>query len=380
MNIQIKSKSVYILTIILMILFLFPINTAFANTRSASEGEMNSSNISKFIICPIGDLINRAINSISGELTENEAAVTVYSTDEINQNYKFRAQIDVKDETNSAQTEQKKEPGTVYLENSVYNEYGDLDTIYTSDTKIPVLPLDVYTISAGKSQITDINFWNLEETNNNKYWNYIKDIVIMVAHIILYLSAALILTMIIWRSILFVYTTMTSQPEKAKESKKIIDSLFYVILMMIGVYILMTICTILHDKALQLIFNKPQTTYPIRTVVSEVYSFNTTLIGLIRYQTLTTNVWHELGWSIAYLIISILDFIYYLLMIARMLVLGVLSAVAPLTAVMKMTGLAEGKGLLNLLHFKNWVKFYLRFTYLPVVIALVSRFMIGFIS
>ena len=376
---HLKLKQIFIIYIILMILFLFPKNMVYADdAQESTEEEMHASNLAKFIIEPLGDLINRGINTISGELTENEAAVTLYKTDEINASYKFRSDINVKNEPDNTKTttdELKK----ITISNSVYNQYGVLEQIYTTDTKIPVLPLDTYTLTAGKAPILDINFWKLEETNTNKIWNYIKNLVMMIAHIVLYLSVALIFTMIIWRSILFVYSTMVSKPEKAEESKKIIDNLFIAVLMVAGVYILMAGCSMLYDTVLQLITDN-NNTYPIRAVVTDVYSFNTTLIGLMRYRTLTNNVWHELGWSIGYLIISFLDLIYFLLMFARMIILGLLSITAPLTAVMKMSGNSEGKGVLQLFQFNNWIKIYLRFTYIPLIIALVSRIMIGLIS
>ena len=374
-----KLKQIFIIYIILILLFLFPKNMVYADdAQESTEEEMHASNIAKFIIEPLGDLINRGINTISGELTENEAAVTLYKKDEINAIYKFRSDINVKNEPDNTKTttdELKK----ITISNSVYNQYGVLEQIYTTDTKIPVLPLDTYTLTAGKAPILDINFWKLEETNTNKIWNYIKNLVMMIAHIILYLSVALIFTMIIWRSILFVYSTMVSKPEKAEESKKIIDNLFVAVLMVAGVYIIMAGCSMLYDTVLQLITDN-NNTYPIRAVVTDVYSFNTTLIGLMRYRTLTNNVWHELGWSIGYLIISFLDLIYFLLMFARMLILGLLSITAPLTAVMKMSGNSEGKGVLQLFQFNNWIKIYLRFTYIPLIIALASRIMIGLIS
>lgn len=376
---HLKLKQIFIIYIILMILFLFPKNMVYADdAQESTEEEMHASNIAKFIIEPLGDLINRGINTISGELTENEAAVTLYKKDEINAIYKFRSDINVKNEPDNTKTttdELKK----ITISNSVYNQYGVLEQIYTTDTKIPVLPLDTYTLTAGKAPILDINFWKLEETNTNKIWNYIKNLVMMIAHIVLYLSVALIFTMIIWRSILFVYSTMVSKPEKAEESKKIIDNLFVAVLMVAGVYIIMAGCSMLYDTVLQLITDN-NNTYPIRAVVTDVYSFNTTLIGLMRYRTLTNNVWHELGWSIGYLIISFLDLIYFLLMFARMIILGLLSITAPLTAVMKMSGNSEGKGVLQLFQFNNWIKIYLRFTYIPLIIALASRIMIGLIS
>lgn len=376
---HLKFKQIFIIYIILMIIFLFPKNIVYADdVQESTEEEMHASNIAKFIIEPLGDLINRGINTMSGELTENEAAVTLYKTDEINASYKFRSDINVKNEPDNTKTttdELKK----ITISNSVYNQYYVLEQIYTTDTKIPVLPLDAYTLTAGKAPILDINFWKLEETNTNKIWNYIKNLVMMIAHIVLYLSVALIFTMIIWRSVLFVYSTMVSKPEKAEESKKIIDNLFVAVLMVAGVYIIMAGCSMLYDTVLQLITDN-NNTYPIRAVVTDVYSFNTTLIGLMRYRTLTNNVWHELGWSIGYLIISFLDLIYFLLMFARMIILGLLSITAPLTAVMKMSGNSEGKGVLQLFQFNNWIKIYLRFTYIPLIIALASRIMIGLIS
>ena len=392
MNIHTKTKqlSVLLLILITLFLFLFPRNIVYADTKQqqGTEEEMHTSNLSKFLLSPLGNLINIGLNNICSDLSGAKADTLLYTKDDIENNSSLKKEIDVKDEEkkedgteeNNEDNENddniKIEPGTFYISNATYNKSGESEEVFTKDTPIPAIPLDIYTLSSGRVQMLDINFWKVNETNSNNVWNYIKDIIDSFAHIVLYISIGLIITMLIWRSVHFVYATMTGQPEKAQKSKKIMDNLFIVVLMVIGIYLFMIMCTLLHDMALNYIFSK-DSDYPIRVVVDGVYSFNSTLTGTIKYLSLSSNISHQLGWSIAYLVFSFVCGVYFVLMYFRMLILGVLSIVAPLTAVMKMSGLSEGKGLVNILHFKNWVKLYLRFTYIPVVIALAIHIIVG---
>lgn len=386
MSKQLLFKQLYIILNILILIFLFPRNTVYADFKQSTEEEMHTSNISKFMIGAFGDFLNRSLNAMGTNIPENETQYLVYTKDYLEKNLLLKSQINVielesenddSENTNEEENSQNIEPGTIVLSNEVCNKFGDSEEVFTKDTPIPVIPLDIYTISSGKSPLLDINFWTLSKKNVNEKWVFIKNIVISWAHVILYLAIGLIITMVIWRSILFVYYVTTQQAEKVANSKKIMDNLFNVILMVIGVYLLMISCTILHDKAIQFIFRNNTSNYPFKVVVQNVYSFNSNATGVLKYMSLSSNVMHQLGWSIAYCVFSIICFIYFFLMLFRMLILGVLSIMAPFTAVMKMSGLSDGKGLINILHFKNWVKFYLRFTFIPVVIAFAVHIITG---
>lgn len=338
----------------------------------ATEDEMHMSNFSKFIICPLGDLINKVLNSIASELTQNEALGIVFSKENIAKTNKLKRELNIKEEKSINEID----PNTIAKHNipsTIDGKNGSTVVVFTKKTKIPVLPLDIYTMSIGRSTFLDINFWKTTSSNSNPKWLFIQKIILTVAHIVLYISIALILTMLIWRSILFIFSIIGQKPKKAEESKKIMDNIFSAILMVVLIYVFMTLCCSSYDALMSVIIKGDNSPYPIRLVVDDVYSFNTTIIGILRYESLSSNIWNELGWSIAYLVFSIVNIFYFILLFLRMIALGVLSIIAPLTAVMKMTNKKEGKGIINILHFHNWRRVYLKLLCFPLIITLIIR-------
>ena len=371
MNKYIKNVIAFVSIFLCFILLPNCIVNADADDE-ATEDEMHMSNFSKFVICPLGDLINKGLNSIASDLTQNEALGVVFSKEDIAKTYKLKKELNIKEE----QSINEIDPNTISsynISSHVDGKNGSQVEAFTKKTKIPVLPLDIYTMSIGRSKLLDINYWKIASSNNNLKWLFIKKIVLNVAHIVLYISIALILTMLIWRSILFVLSSIGQIPKKAEESKKIMDNVFSAILMVVLIYVFMTLCCYSYDALMSVIIKGDNSPYPIRLVVDNVYSFNTTIIGMLRYGSLSSNIWHELGWSIAYFVFSIVNFFYFLLLFVRMIALGVLSMIAPLTAVIKMTNKKEGKGIINILHFHNWMRVYLKLLYFPLIITLIIR-------
>ena len=104
------------------------------------------------------------------------------------------------------------------------------ETIYTSSTEIPVMPIDFYSSSIGKVKLFDIDFYNTKSSNSNKLWKGIRQFVSSASHIAMYIAAALLLTMLIWRSILFVRSALGDNPQGAFESRQIMDNFIKAVL------------------------------------------------------------------------------------------------------------------------------------------------------
>lgn len=268
---------------------------------------------------------------------------------------------------------------TVNISNIVDNRNGKKETVYTTSTEIPVIPVDLYSSSINKVDLFDLDFYNKTNSNPNKIWRFIRGIVSAVSHSVLYISAALLITMLIWRSILFVSSSLGDNPAGAFESRKMMDSWLKSIILIVGVYVVMTLMLYFYQLIVNIITNGNDSNYLIRVNVENVYSFNTNLIGYLKYMTLSANDLSAYGYSILYLLMVIVDLIWFFVMFARMLIIGGLTIIAPITSVMAMTGREPqgSSGIKNILHFKNWLKMYLVWMWVPLVIVMIQKFLLS---
>ena len=103
--------------------------------------------------------------------------------------------------------------------------------------------------------------------------------------------------------------------------------------------------------------------------------FDTNIMGYIKYMTLRASSWSKLGYSIIYALMAIIcNFIIFLTMFLRMLGIGFLVIIAPLTAVGTLSKKSiGGGGIGQLLNFKVWIKTYLTLLLLPLGFIIMYR-------
>lgn len=137
----------------------------------------------------------------------------------------------------------------------------------------------------------------------------------------------------------------------------------------------MIIMMYLYNKLLKIFLNGNNSIYLIRVNVENVYSFNTNVVGYLKYMTLNSNVLASLGYSLLYMIIELINLLWFGVMFARMAIIGFLIIVAPFTAVYSMLGRTptEGNNARNALTFGHFMRVYIVLLFLPLVVAGIQK-------
>ena len=95
---------------------------------------------------------------------------------------------------------------TIDLAKTIENKKGITTTVFTSETEIPVIQADIYSMAKGTFDLFDVNFFNEkeEEFGNKETWDFIRSNVVICSRACLYISTVLLLTLLIYRGITFI--------------------------------------------------------------------------------------------------------------------------------------------------------------------------------
>lgn len=322
------------------------------------------------VFSAIGDACQKLIYQVC---TSNSITYLSYSSSYLKSNSIYSNFIEVNDPGASGTSEVI---NTVNINSYEYDKNFNKKVLYTKDTPIPVIDYDFVTLSANKIDLFDINFLNNKD-NNSKAWNLINKIVSALSHSILYLSTATIIIMIIWRAILVVFSTFDGDPQKRAKSVKIINRVVGVCIKIVGVYIIIALINELYEYIYNSHLANIDTNFYLRANVKGLYSFNTNLIGILKYYTFVLKELPRLGFSFLYMVVAIVNFIWVIALFLRMLLIGMLTIIAPITAVTSMADLEPSgkRGIMNLIHFKVWIEAYLKLVWIPVLVFVIMRFL-----
>lgn len=241
---------------------------------------------------------------------------------------------------------------------------------FTDKTEIPVIPVDLYTLANGNVHILDTNV-----LINSKDRSPITRIITVFIHLAIYISAAILIIMLIWHGINIVRTTIN--PKEKAEHKNKLYQLGKAITLLVGSVVIMALC-IYSVKA---VFKgiKTQTTdeLPVRVnVEGEVnYSFSTNGTGFVRYMSEmenTDNLMSKILWTAGYIILVWFNAFAAFVMIVRFIALMYLSIIGPLFSVLSML---ERKKVLTY-SFKSWAFHYIGWSSIQLVLAVLYRMML----
>lgn len=140
----------------------------------------------------------------------------------------------------------------------------------------------------------------------------------------------------------------------------------------------MIILMYFYKQLLKIFLNGNSSIYLIRANVEDVYSFNTNIIGYMKYMSLNSNLLASLGYSFLYMLMEFANLACFAVMFIRMILIGALTIVAPLTAVYTMLGRAptEGQNVRNVFTFGHFMRVYVVMLFLPLVIAGIQKIII----
>ncbi len=358
-------------------------------TFSSTSGTTNKSK-NKIIFLEIlkgffsvpSDVVNMLMNYTA---TEGKYGIKIKSEkSDIEQDKNLKKKINIDDAISEDEIDTKKIKNIIKIaniESTIDNKKGEKETVFSENTEIPTIQVDPYSLAMGIFQIFDIDFFNTNSKNTNKIWKGFRNLVASISHTVMYISAVLLLTMLIWRSILFVKSSFDGNPKGAQESKTIIDNVIKAVLIVSCTYAIMLVLLYFYNNILSLILNGNKSIYLIRANVEKICSFNTNYVGYFKYLTMTTNSVAGLLYSLPYFFSTICTLAVFLGMFARTVIIGALVALAPISAVFTMQGktISEKPKLSNILIFEYFIKFYTILLFAPLIIVILYRMMLNIV-
>lgn len=261
------------------------------------------------------------------------------------------------------------------------NDDGEDD--FSKKTKIPVMVGDLYNIAVGHLDFLDADFLTGRDSTRpdgsrkheeGSAWIVLRDFASTLIHICIYVASAILIITLIWYGIKIVRTSLDN-PKARAEYKEGLERFEKSLLMLIGSIVIMALC-ILGTKAFYSNIEEESYELPIRVNVEDTYSFSTTAAGYVRYMSLTDDVneWlQKVVCTMVYLLLAIVNLVMVLLMMARVLILWILSMAGPIIAAMSVFK----KG--NTMKFGTWAEMYVSVSFIQVIIAFIYKLILAII-
>ena len=345
-----------------------------AKSGSNSEDEISLADkianyIAEMVLIPAGDTIQKLLDQAGADLTEKDANTILYTRqnlESINNIFYKEIQIDSVNKKVDVPTLKDEE-----ISNVLENKNTETEEIFTSTTMIPAIPMDIYSMTATQVKLFDLDFLNNNTTNDNKAWLLYRNIVNSFSHIVVYICSALLMGMIIWRSILLTTSISINNPKIALESRKIIDNFVNAIVVIVGVYLFSALMISTYKYFTSIATGGSLTRFPIRLTVKDVYAFNTNSISIIRYYTQSSNISQKFGWSLLYFFIAFLNALWFGFMYLRMIIMGALIIIAPINAVTTMVNTSKNANQNGILSINGWMKLFSIVLWIPFGVTLI---------
>ena len=245
---------------------------------------------------------------------------------------------------------------------------------FTTDTRIPVIVVDLYTMAANKVGLLDANFLDPDSMEHGKAWLAVRNIMASLIYAMLYITAACLLVTLIWRGIRIVRSTLDS-PEKRKRQIEGLQKFALSVALLIGVLVIEALCIYASNIFLEDIAEgRDSTEFPIRVNVEGAYSFSTTPTGYFRYMSEIENLdllGIKAAYAVGYLLMAFMNWVIMLAMFVRMLLMMLLAVVGYVIVLINVFSKENSSNW----RFKDWVMLYIGIAFIQVFLALVSRIM-----
>ena len=249
---------------------------------------------------------------------------------------------------------------------------------FDEDTEIPVIPVDVYTLSVGQVSALDINFLtgqnNTELHSTDSVWTKLRNLAAGVIHITIYIGAAFLIATLIWHGICIVKGTFT--PDDEKKHKEGLQDFAVGVAMLAGSIIIMAVCIFASKVVFEDMEISSTKELPIRIALadngSNIYSFSTNVTGYVRYMSETQNtslITKKLKYTIIYIICVWLNIISVIIMLIRMIAIIILSILGPIIAV---AYAMKKQGVFNIT-YKTWTIHYVLWSSIQLIFAIAYR-------
>lgn len=342
------------------------------NTKSKSKGKTS---IIEKIAGPIVMIVLDAVRAVLDffQMLCNMLVTSQYNTG-INQIFPWRITYtydDILSDPNKNQYVNVSKGAETYSEDDTRKILDPIDGDklgFDADTEIPIIPVDFYNLGYGNIGFLDINFFKVNTNihQSDSFWMKIRNIFAILMHVLIFLAAALLLSILIIRGIKIVWGSLT--PTEKKEQKEGLNDFLVAFVMLIGSIAIMILLIYFNN-----IFFKDTSLseFPLRVSVEGTadYNFSANIAGYARYMTQINKV-DEIKTKAAYvglyLLVVSVNLYVTALMIFRLFYIMFLSLIVPIKSV----GYAIGKKELFGMTYGQWVFNYAKGVAIQLVISL----------
>lgn len=253
----------------------------------------------------------------------------------------------------------------------------DDDKRFDEKTGIPVMKGDIYNIAVGHISFLDINFLTGNQTHKDDViWLMFRNVAATLTHITLYIACAILLISLILFGLQIARSSF-NDPARGAQYKSKLESFTKAIATLIGSLLIMGLSIFGSSELFNGIEKVENTELPIRVNVETAgYSFSTTAAGYIRYMAGIEDVDEFVDkfiFTIAFIVLSIINLVSILLMIVRMLLIWFLSIIGPIIAVLSIFNIEL------FMSFKTWVSKYILYSAIQVIFSMVYAVILNYV-
>ncbi len=250
-------------------------------------------------------------------------------------------------------------------------EYG-----FDSDTKIPVIPADVYNMAIGNIDLLDVNFLVVNRNNHpqGSPWLAIRNFFTALIHIAIYIAAGFLIGTLIFHGIMIVISSYRT-PEEVRRHREGIVRFIQSLGMLFGTILIMAVFIYVSDFLLSDNMQADSNELPIRVNVEGAYSFSTNITGYVRYRAQIENVdlsVRKAGWTAAFIIFSWLNLVAVIVLIIRMIAMMILAVVGIVISIENVVSV-NFEGNIPRLGYRGWIELYAVFAAVQLVLAIISN-------
>ena len=328
------------------------------------------------LIRTIGDVFQLVSNAVA--ISAENGRVEVHW---VAYNYNDLLQSELNEYTHvSENPEQKSRTGSeIPIQKISRSEY---PSCFDEGTKIPVIVVDYYTLAANKIPGTDANFLDPNGSNSGivhgTIWTMIRNFIANIIYALMYITAACLVTSLIWHGIKLVGTSFSS-PQQRRMHIEGLEKFVIATGMMVGIIVISALVIYASEMFLEDISDDSSRTskeLPLRVYVEDAqYSFSTTPAGYYRYLSEIENlncVKKKISASVLYLILAFFNLALWLIMFARMIIMMILVVIGFIIILFYVFG----KENTVFWRYKDWLKIYIAIASIQLIISIANRLLI----
>lgn len=236
-------------------------------------------------------------------------------------------------------------------------------------TGIPVIPIDIYNMAVGNVDIFSVDFLSTSG-NSNSIWNFFRSVFSALTHLTIYVTAALLLTTLIYHGIHLVWFSIT--PNDRRDHQDGLQRFATALIMLIGVVVIMALAINASKIFLQPINDATGGTtdeLPIRVHVTDTYEFSTNITGFARFMAQSTDFDTMANYTIIYIVLVIINVFTAIMMLCRMFMMLFLGILGPIVV----AAYALHKENSFPMNFSKWTANYVKLALVQVFLAAVCN-------